>query len=57
MEAARHDFDAHKRPAVEDHETFRHPSLPPDQRDAFREGFRRGYDRAMSHLMGQPFRY
>jgi hypothetical protein len=25
-------------------------------RDAYREGFRRGYERATAHLMGQPFR-
>jgi hypothetical protein len=54
IEAARHDFELHRQPSVEDHEIFRHPHLPPEQRDVFRDGFRRGYDRATSHLMGAP---
>jgi hypothetical protein len=52
VEAARRDFEMHRHPDVDDHEVFRHPQLPPEQREAFRDGFRRGYDRAMSHLMG-----
>ena len=53
IEAARHDFEMHRRADADDHEIFRHPHMPAEQRDAFREGFRRGYDRAMSHLMGE----
>lgn len=54
IEAARHDFDMHRPLNVEDHEIYRHPHMPPEQREAFRDGFRRGYNRAMSHLVGRP---
>ena len=52
IEAARHDFQMRRPPNVDDHEIYRHPHMPPEQREAFRDGFRRGYDRAMSHLRG-----
>jgi hypothetical protein len=54
IEAARHDFDLHRPLNVDDHEIYRHPHMPPEQREAFRDGFRRGYDRASAHLMGRP---
>lgn len=57
IEGARHDYENHRPPDVNNRDEYRHPHLPPDAREAYREGFRRGYDRAMAHLMGQPFRY
>lgn len=54
IDAARHDFEIHRPLNVDDHEIYRHPHMPPEQREAFRDGFRRGYDRASSHLMGRP---
>lgn len=57
LEGARRDFENHRRPDVNNRNEYRHPHLPGDLRDAYREGFRRGYDRAMAHLMGQPYRY
>jgi hypothetical protein len=39
---------------VENRDEYRHPHLPPEQREAYREGFRRGYNMAMAHLMGGP---
>jgi len=57
MEGARRDFENHRRPDVNNRDEYRHPHLPPDARQAYRDGFQRGYDRAMAHLMGQPFRY
>ena len=54
VEAARRDFESHRRPDVDDHEEFRHPNLPGELADAFRDGFRRGYQTAISHLMGSP---
>lgn len=57
MESARQDYESHRPPNVDNHEEYRHPHLPPEMREAYREGFHRGYDRAMSHLSGQPFRY
>jgi hypothetical protein len=52
IEGARKDFDNHRRPDVENRDEYRHPRLPPEQREAYREGFRRGYQVAMDHLMG-----
>lgn len=52
IEGARHDFDNHRAPDVENRDEFRHPHVPPDVREAYRDGFRRGYHRAMEHLMG-----
>lgn len=57
IEGARHDYENHRPPDVNNRDEYRHPHLPPDAREAYRDGFRRGYDRAMAHLMGQPFRY
>jgi hypothetical protein len=57
IEAARHDFDAHRRSNADDHEAFRHPRVPRDQRDDYREGFRRGYERATAHLSGDRDHY
>jgi hypothetical protein len=54
---ARRDFDNHRQPNVENRDEFRHPPVPPELRDAYREGFRRGYNRAMAHLMGRPWDY
>ena len=56
MEGARRDFDNHRRPDVENRDEYRHPDVPHEMREAYREGFRRGYDRAMAHLTGQPWR-
>lgn len=52
IEGARKDFDNHRRPDVENREEYRHPHLPEEQREAYREGFRRGYHAAVEHLMG-----
>jgi hypothetical protein len=52
IEGARRDFDNHRAPDVENRDEYRHPHLPPEQREAYRDGFRRGYHRAMEHLMG-----
>jgi len=54
IEGARKDFDNHRRPDVENREEYRHPHLPPEERDAYRDGFRRGYQVGMDHLMGAP---
>jgi hypothetical protein len=56
IEGARHDYENHRPPDVNNRDEYRHPHLAPEMRDAYREGFRRGYDRAMAHLTGQPFR-
>ena len=52
IEGARKDFDNHRRPDVENREEYRNPHLPAEQREAYREGFRRGYQVAIEHMMG-----
>lgn len=57
VEAARHDFDHHRRGDADDHDSYRHPPVSHDQREDYREGFRRGYERAMEHMNGEHNRY
>jgi len=57
LEGARKDFDNHRRPDVNNRDEYRHPHLPPEMRHAYREGFRRGYDRGAAHFYGGPGRY
>ncbi len=57
MEGARRDFDNHRRPDVNNRDEYRHPHLPGEVREAYREAFRQGYDRATQHLMGRPSHY
>jgi hypothetical protein len=45
----------HRRPDANVHEIYRHPQVPPEQREAFRDGFRRGYDQAIRHLFGDEY--
>ena len=54
IEGARRDVENHRRPDVDNREEYRHPDVPPPLRRAYREGFRRGYETAMSHLMAPP---
>ncbi len=53
VEGARKDFDRHRPPNVQDRDEYRHPHVDESARDDYREGFRRGYDAAMSHLQGR----
>lgn len=54
IEGARKDFDNHRRPDVNNREEYRHPHLPPEQRESYREGFRRGYQVGVDHMTGGP---
>lgn len=54
IEGARKDFDNHRRPDVDNRDEYRHPHVPASARRDYREGFRRGYETAMSHLMNGP---
>lgn len=54
MEGAMHDFDNHRRPDPDNRDEFRHPHVPYQLQDAYRNGFRRGYNVAMRGLMGLP---
>jgi len=51
---AHRDFDNHRRPDVNNRDEYRDAEGPREVREAYREGFRRGYDVAMAHLMGMP---
>lgn len=53
IEGARRDFDHHRAPNVNGRAEYRHPHVDPAMRDDYREGYRRGYEVAMHHLMGQ----
>jgi len=52
IEGARKDFDNHRRPDVQNRDEYRHPHLPPEQREAYRDGFRRGYRVGINHMIG-----
>jgi hypothetical protein len=56
-DGARKDYGNHRQPNVDNRDEYRHPNVPGPARDAYREGFREGYNRAMSHLVGSAFRY
>ena len=53
IEGARRDYENHRRPDVDNRDEYRHPRLPGGQREAYREGFRRGYEVGIRHLMGR----
>lgn len=58
VEGAQKDFGNHRIPDVDNREEYRRPNMPPEMWGPYREGFRRGYDVAMSHLAGgQDWRY
>jgi hypothetical protein len=57
IEGARKDYENHRRADVNNRDEYRHPNLPGRLREAYRDGFRRGYDRGWAHLSGQPWRY
>jgi hypothetical protein len=52
VEGARKDFDNHRRADVNNRDEYRHPHVPASARGDYRDGFRRGYETAMDHLMG-----
>jgi hypothetical protein len=51
IEGARKDYDNHRRPDVNNRDEYRHPHVAPSLQGDYREGFRRGYDTAMDHIM------
>jgi hypothetical protein len=54
MEGAMHDFENHRRPDPNNRDEYRHPNVPYQLQEAYRNGFQRGYDVAMRGLMGLP---
>lgn len=51
MEGALKDFGNRRRPDPDNRDEFRHPPVPGQFRDFYRDGFRRGYQQANSELM------
>jgi hypothetical protein len=51
IEGARKDYDNHRRPDVNNRDEYRHPHVAPSAQADYREGFRRGYETAMNHMM------
>jgi hypothetical protein len=51
IEGARKDFDNKRRPDVNNRDEYRHPHVAPSAVADYREGFRRGYQVAVDHLM------
>lgn len=54
MEGAMKDFGNHRRPDPNNRDEYRHPHVPYQLQDAYRNGFERGYNVAMRGLMGLP---
>ena len=51
IDGARKDYDNHRRPDVNNRDEYRHPHVAPSAQGDYREGFRRGYETAMDHMM------
>jgi hypothetical protein len=51
IEGARKDYDNHRRPDVNNRDEYRHPHVAASAQADYREGFRRGYETAMNHMM------
>jgi ribosome modulation factor len=54
MVGAQKDFGNHRQPDPNNRWEYQKPDMPPNLWEPYREGFRRGYAVAMSHLMGTP---
>lgn len=51
IEGARKDYENHRRPDVNNRDEYKHPHVPSEARHDYREGFRRGYQAGIDHLM------
>jgi hypothetical protein len=52
MTGARKDYENHRSPNVNNRDEYRHPDVPKALRANYREGFQRGYDAGVRHMMG-----
>lgn len=56
IEGARHDFDNHRRPDVNNRDEYRHPEhMDRSDQRAYREAFRRGYWIGVRHIYGPNY--
>jgi hypothetical protein len=53
MLGASRDFEHHRRPTPDNRDEYRKPNVPPGLQDAYREGFRRGYEQWWSQNGGR----
>ncbi len=51
IEGARKDAENHRRPNVNNRDEFRQPNVPRQFRHDYRDGFRRGYNVGIQHLL------
>ena len=56
MEGARKDYENHRTANVNNRDEYRHPDVPRGLRRDYREGFQRGYDVGVRHMMGDQYR-
>ena len=57
IEGARKDYDNHRRFDVDNRDEYRHPHVPYDVVENYRQAFRRGYELAASRIAnGLPIR-
>jgi hypothetical protein len=52
MVGARKDYENHRSPNVNNRDEYRHPDVPKGLRVDYRQGFQRGYDVGVRHMMG-----
>jgi len=50
VEGARKDYENHRRPDVNNRDEFRHPHVADRDKDAYRNGYSRGYQAGVDHL-------
>ncbi len=50
IEAARRDWQDHRKKDADDHERYKHPPVDRQMHDQYREGFKHGYSEAMHHM-------
>ena len=52
LDAAHHDFDAHREMDPYHYPQYRHPPVPPGEREHYRDAFLRGYDEGVHRARG-----
>jgi hypothetical protein len=50
IEGAHKDYDNHRRPDVNNRDEFRHPHVADRDKEAYRNGYARGYQTGVDHL-------
>ena len=50
IEGAHKDYDNHRRPDVNNRDEYRHPHVADRDREAYRNGYARGYQSGVDHL-------